>query len=81
MYTCILGVYIMAIALKVSPELDKRLTTLSKKTHRSKSFYAREALELYIEDLEDYYLAIAIKDNPGKIYSSEEVRKMCGLDD
>lgn len=71
----------MAIALKVSPELDKRLTVLAKKTHRSKSYFAREALENYIEDLEDYYLAKAVLENPGKIYSSEEVRKMCGLDD
>lgn len=71
----------MSIALKISPELDKRLTILAKKTKRSKSFYAREALELYIEELEDYYLAMAILENPGKIYTSEEVRKLCGLDD
>jgi len=71
----------MAIALKISPELDKRLTALAKKTHRSKSYYAREALEQHIEELEDYYLAKTIAENPGKIYTSEEVRKMCGLDD
>lgn len=71
----------MAIALKISPELDKRLTELAKKTKRSKSFYAREALENYIEDLEDYYLAVSILENPGKIYTLEEVEKMCGLDD
>ena len=71
----------MSIALRLPPELDKRLTELAKKTHRSKSFYAREALESYIEDLEDYYLAKAILENPGKIYTLEEVEKMCGLDD
>lgn len=71
----------MAIALRLSPELDKRLAVLAKKTHRSKSYYAREALENYIEDLEDTYLALKILESPGKIYSSEEVREMCGLDD
>lgn len=71
----------MAIALRLSPELDQRLTALAKKTHRSKSYYAREALEHYIEDLEDTYLALKILENPGKVYSSEEVRKMCGMDD
>jgi len=71
----------MAIAIRLSPELDKRLDALAKKTHRSKSYYAREAIENYIEDLEDYYLGIAILENPGNIYTSEEVRKMCGLDD
>lgn len=71
----------MSIALRLSTELDKRLSELAKKTHRSKSYFAREALERYIEDLEDYYLSQSILENPGKIYSSEEVRKMCGLED
>lgn len=71
----------MAIALKVSPELDKRLTELAEKTHRSKSYYARVALERYIEELEDYYLAMAVKQSPGKIYTLDEVEKMLGLDD
>lgn len=71
----------MAIALRLPPELDKRLTILAKKTHRSKSYYVREALQHYIEDLEDYYLAMNVLENPGKIYSVEEVRKMCDLED
>lgn len=71
----------MAIALRLPSDLDKRLTTLAKKTHRSKSYFVREALETYIDDLEDYYLAKTILGNPGKIYSAEEVRKMCDLED
>lgn len=71
----------MAIALRLSPSLEKRLEALAKKTHRSKSYFAREALEHYIDELEDYYLSKTILENPGKIYSSEEVRKMCDLED
>lgn len=71
----------MTIAIRLPPELDKRLTDLAKKTHRSKSFYAREAIECYIEDLEDYYLGLHVLEHPGKIYTSEEVRKMCDLED
>ncbi len=70
----------MAIALRLPPELEKRLTSLAKKTHRSKSFYVREALEHYIEDLEDYHLAMTVLKNPGKLYTIEEVEKMCDLD-
>ena len=33
------------------------LTRLPKKTGRTKSFYAREAILRQIEDIEDYYLA------------------------
>jgi RHH-type rel operon transcriptional repressor/antitoxin RelB len=68
------------VALRLPPELDKRLTALAKKTNRPKSFYAREALESYIEDLEDYYLGMAVLENPGKIYTLEEVEIMCELD-
>lgn len=71
----------MSLAIRLEPELEVRLDNLSKKTHRSKSFYARKALELYIEELEDYYLARTILEHSEKIYSLEEVEKMCGLED
>lgn len=71
----------MAIALRLPPQLDKRLSALAKKTHRSKSFYAREAIEYYIEDLEDYYLAMTVLESSDKIFTMEEVEKMCGLED
>jgi RHH-type transcriptional regulator, rel operon repressor / antitoxin RelB len=45
------------LALRLPPEIEKRLDTLAKKTGRTKSFYAREAILRYIEDLEDYHLA------------------------
>jgi RHH-type rel operon transcriptional repressor/antitoxin RelB len=45
------------LALRLPPEIEKRLDTLAKKTGRSKSFYAREAILRHLEDLEDYYLA------------------------
>ncbi len=48
------------LALRLPPELEKRLDDLARKTGRTKSFYAREALIEHIEhidDLEDLYLA------------------------
>ena len=71
----------MTIAIRLSPDMDKRLTDLAKKTRRSKSFYAREAIEAHIEELEDYYLAKAVLENPGALYSVTEVEKLLGLDD
>ena len=32
------------LALRLPPEIEKRLATLAKKTGRTKSFYAREAI-------------------------------------
>ena len=45
------------LALRLPVEIEKRLDSLAKKTGRSKSFYAREAILRHLEDLEDYYLA------------------------
>ena len=45
------------LALRLPPEIEERLDALAKKTGRSKSYYAREAILRQIEDIEDYYLA------------------------
>ncbi len=45
------------LALRLPPAIEKRLGALAKKTGRTKSFYAREAILRQIEDIEDYYLA------------------------
>lgn len=45
------------LALRLPPEIEKRLEVLAKKTGRTKSFYAREAILRHVEDLEDYHLA------------------------
>ena len=45
------------LALRLPPKIEKRLGDLPKKTGRTKSFYAREAILRHIEDIEDYHLA------------------------
>jgi RHH-type rel operon transcriptional repressor/antitoxin RelB len=45
------------LALRLPPEIELRLESLARKTGRSKSYYAREAILRQIEDIEDDYLA------------------------
>ena len=45
------------LALRLPEEIEKRLDALARKTGRSKSFYAREAILRHLEDLEDLHLA------------------------
>ena len=45
------------LALRLPPDIEERLDALARKTGRTKSFYAREAILRQIEDIEDYYLA------------------------
>jgi RHH-type rel operon transcriptional repressor/antitoxin RelB len=44
------------LALRLPPEIEQRLDALAKKTGRSKSYYAREAILRQLEDIEDDYL-------------------------
>ena len=45
------------LALRLPAEIEERLEALARRTGRTKSFYAREAILEHLEDLEDRYLA------------------------
>jgi len=45
------------LAIRLPAEIEKRLGDLAKATGRTKTFYAREAILEYLDDLEDIYLA------------------------
>lgn len=63
----------MTVSVRLPEELEKRLSILCTETKRSKSFYIKEALERYIEDLEDGYEAMqAILDPDAEYLTTEE---------
>ncbi len=45
------------LAIRLPLSIERRLEKLAKRTGRTKSYYAREAILQHIEDLEDIYLA------------------------
>src|SRR3712207_8114314 len=45
------------LALRLPEDIEKRLEALARKTGRTKSYYAREAILRHLEDLEDAHLA------------------------
>ncbi len=67
------------LAIRLDPEIEKRLEALAKKTGRTKTFYAREAILTHLEDLEDIYLAEERLNRPAKSYSAGEVKRELGL--
>jgi RHH-type rel operon transcriptional repressor/antitoxin RelB len=46
------------IAVRLNPQLEERLERLAKRTGRSKSVYIRRALEEYLDEQEDYLIAL-----------------------
>ena len=63
------------LAIRLQKEIEDRLERLAKKTGRTKTFYAREAILEHLGDLEDAYLALNRLEKPGRIYSSSEVKR------
>jgi RHH-type rel operon transcriptional repressor/antitoxin RelB len=63
------------LALRLPPEIEKRLERLAQKTGRTKSFYAREAILRHIEDLEDFHLAERRLRRGGPRVTLEELEK------
>jgi len=46
-----------SVTVRIEDELDSRLERLAQETHRTKSFYVREAIVKALEEVEDIYLA------------------------
>ena len=69
------------LALRLPPEIEKRLECLAKKTGRTKSYYARQAVIEFLDDQEDYLIALSRleKERPG--IPLEEVERRLGLAD
>ena len=69
------------LALRLPADLEKRLEELARKTGRSKSYYARLAIEEFLQDREDYFLALSRleEDLPG--IPIDEVERRLGLVD
>lgn len=45
------------LAVRLNDETERRLEALADRTGRTKTFYARAAIEAHLDDLEDFYLA------------------------
>jgi len=72
------------LAIRLPEDIEKRLDRLAKRTGRTKTYYAREAVLAHIEDLEDIYLAEAtledIRAGRSRTLPLESVMKKHGLE-
>jgi RHH-type transcriptional regulator, rel operon repressor / antitoxin RelB len=69
------------LAIRLPKDIEARLADLAAKTGRTKTYYAREAILEYIDDLEDVYLILDRIEKPGRRMTMEEVEKALGLGD
>lgn len=70
-------------AIRLPEDMHERLNRLSQETARPKAYYIKAALEEYLDDLEDAYLAEStlerIKRGDERVLGAEEFWR--GLDD
>ena len=45
------------LAVRLDKDVEERLERLAARTGRTKTYYAREAIEAHLDDLEDFFLA------------------------
>ena len=73
------------LAIRLPKDIELRLDNLAKATGRTKTFYAREAILAYMEDMEDLYLADksmrALKSGKVKAIPLDQVERNLGLAD
>ena len=73
----------MSFAIRLGMDMELRIAELSKRSGRSKSFLAKQAINEKLEELEDYYLAVdRLKEyDPRDNKSLTEVMAIYGLED
>ena len=71
------------LSVRVPKSLEERLDHIAARTHRSRSYFVKKALERYLEDEEDYIDAVAAYEEhlrSGKEgYTLEEMKSRYGI--
>jgi len=72
------------LAIRLPATIEKRLGRLAKRTGRTKTYYAREAILQYLDDLEDIYLAekelAAVRSGRSRPIPIEKILRRYGLE-
>lgn len=69
------------LGVRLDQETEGRLERLAKATGRSKSHYAKQAIIEFLDEREDYLLAIQrLEDEGDEVLSADEVWRRLGLD-
>jgi RHH-type transcriptional regulator, rel operon repressor / antitoxin RelB len=66
------------LAVRLPSDIEQRLERLARRTGRTKTFYARQAILTHLDELEDAYLALRRLKRPAKRWKLEELEE--GLD-
>jgi RHH-type rel operon transcriptional repressor/antitoxin RelB len=68
------------LTVRLSPKLEARLDRLAKRTGRPKSYYAKKAIAEFLDEQEDYLVALSRLEDELPAIPLREVAKRLGLE-
>lgn len=69
----------MTTTIRLDSKTERRLAALSKSTGRTKSWYLREAIQDYLDEWEDYHIALCRLEKEKEEIDIKDVRRRLGL--
>ncbi len=68
------------LSIRLDEPLNRKLVRMTKDSERSKSYFIKKALELYLEEYEDYQIALRRRaDQDDEVLSLAQMRKALGI--
>ncbi len=67
------------LTVRLSPELEARLNKLAKRTGRPKAYYAKKAIAEFLDEQEDYLIAVSRLEDQLPLISLDKVIKRLGV--
>jgi RHH-type rel operon transcriptional repressor/antitoxin RelB len=68
------------LAIRLTTDIEERLSNLAIKTGRTKTYYARTAILEFLEDMEDYYLALERLEGNQIYINQDEIEAQLEMD-
>ena len=68
------------LTLRLDEQTDRKLQKLARESERPKSYFIKKALDLYLQEYEDYQIALARRaDKDDEVLTLAQVRKALGV--
>ncbi len=67
------------LSVRLEPQIENRLGELAARTGRTKSYYVREAIRRFLEDMEDCYIAVERLENAAKRWELDALERELGV--
>lgn len=68
------------LTLRLDEKLERKLQKLAKETERPKSYFVKKALDLYLDEYQDYETALARRaDKDEEVLTLAQMKKALGV--